>query len=101
MRLCLERILPPCLERAVKFALPPLESAADIAAAMKAVAAALADGVITPREGEAITRILDTFVPMIDANDFARRFTAIERRSRRRRAKRSRSLPIRSIGYST
>ena len=37
MRLCIERILPPCRERAVKFALPPIESAADIAAAMKAV----------------------------------------------------------------
>src|SRR5215472_10464442 len=31
MRLCIERILPPCRERSVKFALPPIESAADIA----------------------------------------------------------------------
>src|SRR5437868_15011164 len=50
MRLCLERILPACRERAVKFALPPIESAADIAPAMKAVTSALADGVITPGE---------------------------------------------------
>ena len=35
MRLCLERILPACRERTVNFALPPIESAADIAAAMK------------------------------------------------------------------
>jgi hypothetical protein len=53
MRLCLERPLPGCRERAVKFALPPIESAADIAAAMKAVTSALADGAITP--GEAAT----------------------------------------------
>jgi len=53
MRLCLERLLPVCRERAVKFALPPIESAADIAAAMKAVTSALADGAITP--GEAAT----------------------------------------------
>jgi hypothetical protein len=39
LRLCLERTLPPCRERAAKFALPPIESAADIAAAMTAVAA--------------------------------------------------------------
>ena len=62
MRLCLERILPPCRERAVNFALPSIESAADIAPAMKAVTAALADGVITPGEAEAIARIVDTFV---------------------------------------
>jgi hypothetical protein len=29
MRLCLERILPPCRDRMVKFVLPPIESAAD------------------------------------------------------------------------
>jgi hypothetical protein len=64
MRLCLERILPPCRERTVKFALPPLESAPtgqspwgkahDIAAAMKAVTSALASGAITPGEAERI-----------------------------------------------
>jgi len=31
LRLCIERILPPCRERTVKFALPPIETAADIA----------------------------------------------------------------------
>src|SRR4029077_12564447 len=30
LRLCIERALPQCRERAVKFALPPIESAADI-----------------------------------------------------------------------
>jgi hypothetical protein len=79
MRLCLERVLPPCRQRAVKFALPPIESAADIAAAMKAVAAALAEGIITPGEGEAIARIVDTFVRAIEASDFERRLSAIER----------------------
>jgi hypothetical protein len=63
MRLCLERILPPCRGRAVKFALPPIESARDkarglkahdIAAAMKAVTSALASGAITPGEAERI-----------------------------------------------
>ena len=79
LRLCLERILPPCRERAVNFALPPIESAADIAAAMKAVTAALADGIITPGEGEAFARIVDTFVRAIETSDLERRLSAIER----------------------
>ena len=70
MRLCLERILPPCRERAVKFALPPIESAADIAPAMKAVTAALADGAITPGEAHRIAAVVDTFVRAIDTSDF-------------------------------
>lgn len=84
MRLCLERILPPCRERAVKFALPSIESPADIAPAMKAVTTALADGVITPGEGEAIARIVDTFIGAIATSDFERRLKAIETADRER-----------------
>jgi hypothetical protein len=78
MRLCIERILPPCRERAVKFALPPIESAADIAAAMKAVTAALAAGVITPGEAERIAAVVDTFVRAIETSDFERRLKIVE-----------------------
>src|SRR3984893_10673279 len=65
MRLCLERILAPCRERTVKFQLPPIESAADIAAAMKAVTSALAGGAITPGEAGTIAAVVDTFVHAI------------------------------------
>jgi hypothetical protein len=78
MRLCIERILPPCRERSVKFALPPIESAADIAAAMKAVTAALAAGVITPGEAGRIAAVVETFVRAIETSDFERRLKIIE-----------------------
>src|ERR1700730_13122273 len=78
LRLCIERILPPCRERAVKFALPPIESAADIAAAMKAVTAALAAGVITPGEAERIAAVVDTLVRAIETSDFERRLKIVE-----------------------
>jgi len=60
MRLCIERVLPACRERTVNFALPPIESAADITAAMKAVTSALADGAITPGEAATIAAVVDT-----------------------------------------
>ena len=66
LRLCLDRILPPCRERTIKFDLPSIESGADIAAAMKAVTAALAGGIITPGEAEAIARLVDTFIQAIE-----------------------------------
>ena len=103
MRLCLERILPPCRERTVKFALPPIESAPtgqgprdkahgpkahDIAAAMKAVTSALASGAITPGEAERIAAVVDTFVRAIDASDFDRRLQELEKASKARTAAR-------------
>jgi hypothetical protein len=78
LRLCVERLLPVCRERPVKFALPPIESAADIAAAMKAVTSALADGEITPGEAGRIADIVDTFVRAIETSGFERRLQELE-----------------------
>ena len=54
MRLCMERVLPPCRERTVKFSLPPIEAARtgkscgpspqDVSLAMDAVTSALDPG---------------------------------------------------------
>ena len=78
LRLCIERVLPQCRERAVKFALPPIESAADIAGAMKAVTSALAGGMITPAEAATIAAVVDTFVRAIETSDFERRLRLVE-----------------------
>src|SRR5260370_10542278 len=78
MRLCIERVLPACRERTVNFALPPIESAADIAAAMKAVTSALADGAITPGQAATIAAVGDTFVRAIETSDFDRRLPLME-----------------------
>jgi Family of unknown function (DUF5681) len=65
MRLCIERILPPCRERPVRFALPSIESAADVSAAMNAVTSALAKGTITPGEAERIAMVVESFARAI------------------------------------
>jgi len=82
MRLCMERVLPPCRERSVKFSLPPIEaartgetcgpSAHDVSLAMNAVTAALARGEITPGEAERIAGVVDTFVRAIETTKKAR-----------------------------
>jgi hypothetical protein len=76
MRLCMERVLPPCRERTVKFSLPSIDgtltgktcgpSAHDVSLAMNAVTSALAQGEITPGEAERIAGVVDTFVRAIE-----------------------------------
>jgi hypothetical protein len=76
MRLCMERVLPPCRERTVKFSLPPIEAARtgkscgpsphDVSLAMDAVTSALARREITPGEAETIAGVVDTFVRAIE-----------------------------------
>jgi hypothetical protein len=75
LRLCLDRLLPPCRERTVAFSLPPLETAGageargpsphGVCLAMNAVISALAGGEITPGEAERIAGVVDTFVGAI------------------------------------
>ena len=74
----MNEVLPACRERSVNFALPPIESAADIAAAMKAVTSALAEGAITPGEAATIAAVVDTFVRAIETSDFDRRLQLME-----------------------
>ena len=62
----------------VRFALPPIESAAEIAPAMKAVTSALAAGLITPVEAGTIASVVDTFVRAIETSDFDRRLKIME-----------------------
>jgi hypothetical protein len=66
LRLCIERLLPPCRERTVKFTLPPIESVSDVSAAMRAVTAALAKGNITPGEAATIAGVVETFARAIE-----------------------------------
>ena len=62
LRLCLERILSPRRERPVTFTLPALRSAADTAAAMAALLAAVADGHIGLAEASEAAKLVDAFV---------------------------------------
>jgi hypothetical protein len=66
LRLCIERILPICCERAVRLALPPIEGASDVSAAASAVTSALARGALTPGEAERIAIVVETFARAID-----------------------------------
>jgi hypothetical protein len=95
MRLCLERVLPR--DRAVEFALPPIKSAADIAGAMGAVTAALAGGLITPGEAQAIARVFTTFVQTIEISDFDQRLQVLEIRQAEDRPSQPRPWPFSSI----
>jgi hypothetical protein len=78
LKLCLERILAPRRERAVRFDLPPIASAADLAGAMAAIATAVAAGALTPGEAAALAQLVDTFIRAIDTSDFDRRLQLLE-----------------------
>jgi uncharacterized protein DUF5681 len=73
LKLCLDRILAPCRERPVEVALPPLESSSDLARVMGAVAAAAAEGQITPAEAADLAQVVETTMRALEATELRRK----------------------------
>jgi hypothetical protein len=80
LKLCLDRIIAPRRERIVRFALPRIESAADLAATPGAITAAVAEGELTPGEALELAQVVQTFINAIETSDFERRLQLVESR---------------------
>jgi Family of unknown function (DUF5681) len=69
IRFCLDRLIPPRRERTVAFTLPPITSADDALKAFAAVAAAVADGILTPREASNLSQVIAQHVHAVEVSD--------------------------------
>jgi hypothetical protein len=78
LRLCLERIQPARKDRLINFALPPIETSADITRATGALLAAVADGELTPSEAAELGKLVDAHVKAIEVTDIQERLTRLE-----------------------
>ncbi len=82
LRLCLERLLPPRKDRPITFALPKINGVKDLIAALGAILEAMAQGDITPAEGQTLTAMLDSYRKGFEIADLEARIAAIEKRMR-------------------
>jgi len=79
IRVCLDRIAPRKRDRPVDFELPPLHTAADAAAALGAIAAAVSVGDLTPSEAADLFKLVDGFTRTLEATVFEQRVARLER----------------------
>ena len=59
LRLCMERLVPPRKDRAIRLDLPPIQTDDDLKGAVGAVLSAVADGVITPSEAGEVVALIE------------------------------------------
>jgi hypothetical protein len=78
LRACLDRVLPLRRGRPVNFALPALDTAADLSLALGAVLAATADGSLTPDEALTLAQIVDRRRAAIETVELSERVAALE-----------------------
>lgn len=69
---------PPRRERPMRFQLKPLRSAADAAAAIASMAAAVAAGDITPSEAAELSALVEAFLYAIETSEFDQWLQVIE-----------------------
>jgi hypothetical protein len=81
LRLCLERIIPARRDSPISLKLPKVAGAGDIPKALGAVLKAVADGEITPREGQALTAMIETYRRGLELSDIEARLTTLEERA--------------------
>ncbi len=79
LRICLDRILPPRKDRPLTFDFPQITNAAEAAATMSAILAAVASGEITPTEASEIGKLVDSYVRAVEATELAARIERLER----------------------
>ena len=78
LKLNFDRIAPPRKDRHLAFALPPIETSADLTRATGALLAAVAEGSLTPSEATELGKLVDSHVKAIEATDIQERLTRLE-----------------------
>jgi hypothetical protein len=78
LRLCLERIVPPRKERCINLELRPIVTPQDLPIQYQDITAAIAEGRITPSEGESISNILSSYAQTLELVEMDRRVAELE-----------------------
>jgi hypothetical protein len=78
IKLCLERILPVRRDRYIQLDIPTVETADQIPAALDCIFRAVADGQITPVEGELVSGLLMKKLQAIDQRQLEMRLAKLE-----------------------
>jgi len=84
LRLCLERLAPPRKDSPLTLAgLPKIKAAADLPKATARVLEAVADGTITPSEGQALAGLLEAHRRTLETTEIEQRLSALEAKEKR------------------
>jgi hypothetical protein len=80
LRAILDRLCPPRKDAPATVALPLMESAADLPAAMAAILAACAAGELTPSEAIALAGLVETHRKSLETSNLELRIAALEQK---------------------
>lgn len=81
-KIILDRVAPARRDNPLSFDMPKIGSTADASQAMSAVLNAVADGTISPSEGQAVASLVEVHLRALEASEFDARLSALESKAR-------------------
>jgi len=78
MRICIERLIPPRKDRPVNLDLPEMDCVEDTVKAMSVIASSVADGEITPSEGQVLSGMVENYRKAIETSQLEKRIGELE-----------------------
>ena len=80
MRLCIERLVPPRKDRPVNLDLPKMECVEDTVKAMAVISSGVAEGELTPSEGQVLSGMVENYRKAIETTELEGRISNLEKR---------------------
>ena len=81
IKLVLDRVMPPKTSRSIEIEMPKIENSTDALQAISTVIYAVGQGELTPSEGEAMTKIIQSFTQAIQSYEFDQRLSRLEQKA--------------------
>jgi hypothetical protein len=78
LRLCIERLIPPCRAPTSRFRPPSMKTVSDLVKALPLVVKEVARGRLSAQEGESISRMMETQRHALESEEFEKRIRALE-----------------------
>jgi hypothetical protein len=78
LKICADRLIPPRKNVPIKFKMPELRTISDAQAALAAIIAATAKGLVLVDEATALSGLVTAFAKMVEIGEIEARLTALE-----------------------
>jgi hypothetical protein len=78
LRLCLERLVPRCVERSIEFEMPPVSEPKDAVAALSRIIEGVGRGELTASEASSLVSLVEASLKAIEVLDLNERLAALE-----------------------
>ena len=82
MRLCIERLVPSRKDRPVNLDLPQMECVEDTIKAMSVISSGVADGELTPSEGQVLSGMVENYRKAIETTELEQRIGELEKKAK-------------------